>query len=291
MVDMIPGDPVARLVGIEGYGEQVAKRRQQMGLDRPVGVRLVDWMGNALRGDFGDSYFLEKGVTEVIVDRYPVTISLALFGLVVAVVLGVLAGSIAAVNQGKIIDWLVTTSSLAWLSLPGFMVGLGMIYLFSVRLGWFPIAGSGRFSLVDDPVDALWRLFLPGLSLGLTYAGVIARFTRTSLLEVLKTEYIVTARSKGLHERVVLLQHALRNSLIPILTVIGIGFGDLLGGAVITETVFTISGVGRMILSGVLKRDYPIVQGGVFVLTATYLLVNLLVDLLYGWADPRIRLE
>lgn len=289
MIDLMPGDPAMLLVGIESPGEAINKKRIELGLDRPIHERLAEWVFNALRGNFGESYFLNQTVTETIAERYEVTISLAVFASVVGIVVGIPIGIIASVKQGQFIDWLVTTSALLWLSIPGFWIALNLIFLFSVSLGWFPMAGF--VPITENPLNFLKHLALPATSMGLGFSGIIARFTRTSMLEVLRQDYICTARAKGLCQRVVLLRHALRNALIPIITMVGIGFGDMLGGAVLTELIFSMPGVGRMVLDAVKRRDYPVVQGGVFVVTATYLAVNLVVDLLYAWADPRIHYE
>jgi peptide/nickel transport system permease protein len=228
-------------------------------------------------------------VTQTIRERYTVTISLAVFGLLIALVVGVPAGIIASVKQGSVIDWLVTTSALIWLSIPGFWIALNFILIFAVQLGWLPLAGF--VPITENPIEFFSHLLLPALSLGLGYSGIVARFTRTSMLEVLRQDYINTARAKGVRERMVMLRHALKNALIPIITIVGIGFGSMLGGAVVTEMVFSMPGVGRMVLDAVKRRDYPLIQGGIFVVAATYLAVNLLVDLLYTWADPRIRYD
>jgi len=289
LMDMIPGDPVTIMLGLDAPGESINRRRIELGLDRPMHVRLLEWLTNALRGDLGQSIILEKSVSQTIAERYSVTISLALFALAVALAVGLPAGIVASVKQGTWIDWAVTTSALLWLSLPGFWIALNLIFLFSVRLGWFPVGGF--VPVTENPLDFLKHLVLPAVSMGLGSAGILARFTRTSMLEVLRMDYIGTARAKGLREIVVLLRHALKNALIPIITMVGISFGDMLGGAVISELVFNMPGVGRMVLDAVKRRDYPLIQGGIFVVTATYLMVNLLVDLLYAWADPQIRFE
>lgn len=290
LIDLIPGDPVQLMLGVEAPRSAVNRKRLELGLDRPMHVRLLEWIAHALRGDLGESYFHNKTVSEVIVERYAATMSLALFALLLSTVVGVCAGVVASINQGGFIDWAVTAGALLWLSIPDFWIALNLILLFGVRLRWLPIAGYAS-PIEDGPVEFLRHLFLPGASLGLGYSGVIARYARTSMLEVLRMDYVTTARAKGLRERMVLLRHALKNALIPIITAVGIGFGGLLGGATVTELVFTIPGIGRMVLDAIKRRDYPVVQGGLLVVAFTYLLVNLLVDLLYAWADPRIRYE
>ena len=291
LIDLIPGDPVELLLGgTELSRISVDQKRHELGLDRPVLVRLVEWTVNALRGNLGKSYFMNRPVSAVIAERYGVTISLAIYALVLATVVGVCAGVVASIHQGGLIDWAVTASALVWLSVPDFWLALTLIFFFGVQLKWFPI--SGYASLIKDgPIQFLKHMLLPVISLGLGECGVIARYTRTSMLEVLRMDYITTARAKGLPERPVLLRHALKNALIPIITALGIAFGGLLGGATVVELAFTMSGVGRLILDSVRRRDYPVVQGGLLVVAVSFLLVNLLVDLLYAWADPRIRYE
>jgi peptide/nickel transport system permease protein len=289
LIDFVPGDPVAMIIGMEAPQAAINQRRAELGLDRPVQVRLAEWLLNAAKGDFGSSYFLTKPVSVVVAERYRVTLSLTVFSLIVGCAVGIPTGIIASIKQGQLADWAVTTMALIWLSLPAFLVALAFIYLFAVHLRWFPVGSYVPFS--EDPVEYLRHLVLPGVALGLGFSGVVSRFTRTSMLEVLRMDYVRTAEAKGLARLSVLTRHALRNALIPIITVIGIGAGDLLGGAVITESVFTMPGVGRMILEAVKRRDYPVIQAGVLAVAATYLVINLLVDLLYTWVDPRIRYE
>ena len=289
MIDLIPGDPVALLMGDEAPGEAINMRRREMGLDRPMHVRLLEWLANAARGDFGKSYFLGKSVSATIAERLGVTLWLAVLGIALASVVGIILGVVASVRQGRLIDWLVQTSSLVWLSIPQFWFALLLIFFFAVNLRWLPIGGyvsplKGFFAFGTHMV-------MPVVCLALGYIGIIARFTRTSMLEVLREDYVATARAKGLAERVVLFRHALRNAFVSILTMIGIGFGDMLGGAVVIELVFNMPGLGRMILDAVKRRDYPVIQGGIFAMTAAYLLVNLIVDLLYMAINKRISLK
>lgn len=287
MVDLIPGDPVTLIMGLDAPGEAINQRRQELGLDRPLPVRLAEWFSKAVRGDLGESYFLSQSVTATIIERYPATLSLTFFALLISIIVGVPIGIVASVRQGRLADWFSMLLSLVVLSLPGFWLALNLIFLFGVRLSWLPV--GGYISPGKDLGDYFKHLILPGTTLGLGSAAMIARFTRTSMLEVLRQDYVTVARAKGLAENVVLFRHALRNALVPIVTVIGITLGGLLGGAVIIEMVFNISGVGRMVVDAVKRRDYPLVQGGILVVTATYLLINLLVDALYAWMDPRIR--
>ena len=244
---------------------------------------------NASHGDLGDSYFLSKSVSETIKERAVVTLWLAILGIAFAAIIGVILGVFSSVYQNRIIDWIIQVSSMIGLSVPQFWIALLFIFVFSVNLRVLPIGGF--VALFKGFKMFSLHLIMPVICLSLSYIGIFARFTRTSMLEVLREDYIYTARAKGVRERVVLFKHALRNAFIPIITMIGIGFGDMLGGAVVIETVFSMPGVGRLVLDAVKRRDYPIIQGGILVITAAYLLVNLIVDLLYTWMDKRISLE
>jgi peptide/nickel transport system permease protein len=292
MVDLAPGDAVDHLVGMqEGATQaQMEKMRHELGLDRPFLVRLVDWYAHALRGDLGES-IAYKGtpVAELIAERWPVTFSMTAIALVVALVLGVSVGVLAALRQGRLADWMLMVPVLFVMSTPHFWLGLIMIIFFGVKLRWLPI--GGYVPLGQNPIEFIRHLILPCTILGLVYAGMIARMTRTCVLEVLNQDYVQTARAKGLRQRAVIVRHALRNALIPLSTVVGLSVGAMLGGAVIIETVFNIRGLGRLIVDGILSRDFPVVQGGLLVVTVGYLIVTLVVDLGYAWLDPRIRYE
>ena len=289
MIDLVPGDPVVLMLGLETDGEAITAMRSELGLDRPLYERMARWFGRAFVGDLGSSYFLDQPMTQALASRYPVTISLALFAAVVAVGAGIPAGIIAAINQGRVADWIAMVLALIVLSIPSFWLALNLILLLGVRLRWFPV--GGYTPLREDPVEWLRHLVLPGVSLGLAYAASIARITRTSMLEVLRMDYVRTAEAKGLRRWTVILRHAFKNALIPVITVVGLSFGGLLGGSAVTETVYTLPGVGRLVVEAVQRRDYPVIQVGILALTATYLIVNLLVDVLYVWTDPRIRYD
>jgi peptide/nickel transport system permease protein len=289
MIDLVPGDPVVLMLGLETDGETIARMRTEMGLDKPLHQRMAIWFGKALTGDLGSSYFLKQPMTQALAERYPVTLSLAIFAAVIAIGAGVPAGIIAAVNQGRLADWVAMVLALVVLSIPSFWLALNLILWFGVKLRWFPV--GGYVPLIEDPIQWLKHLVLPGVSLGLAYAAAIARITRTSMLEVLRMDYVRTAHAKGLAKWVVIVRHAFKSALIPVLTVIGLSFGGLLGGSAVTETVYTLPGVGRLIVEAVQRRDYPVIQVGILALTVTYLLVNLLVDILYVFMDPRIRYE
>jgi len=289
MIDLVPGDPVALMLGLEASGEAINARRLELGLHRPLIERMVSWFAKAAQGNLGDSYFLHQSVTQALAERIPITFSLASLALTVAIMAGMSAGIFASVKQGTMADWGVMLLALFGLSVPSFWLALNLIFLFAVRWQWFPV--GGYVPLTEAPGAFLKHIFLPGLSLGLVHAAVIARMTRARMLEVLRMDYIRTARAKGLNEWVVVYGHAIKNALIPIVTVIGISAGVLLGGAVVTETVFNLPGVGRLVVEGVKRRDYPIIQGGILFLTCTYMVSNLVVDLLYAWINPRIRYE
>jgi peptide/nickel transport system permease protein len=285
MVDLAPGDAVDHLVGMrEGATQaQMDEMRQEL-------VRLGNWYAQALRGDLGES-ITNKGtpVAELIAERWPVTFSMTAIALVVALVSGVSAGVLAALWQGRLADWMLMVLALFVVSMPHFWLGLIMIIVFGVKLRWLPI--GGYVPLGENPIEFIRHLILPCTVLGLVYAGMIARMTRTCVLEVLNLDYVQTARAKGFSQRVVIVRHALRNALIPLSTVVGLSVGAMLGGAVITETVFNIRGLGRLIVDGILHRDFPVVQGGLLVVTVGYLVITLVVDLGYAWLDPRIRYE
>ena len=289
MIDLVPGDPVALMLGLEASGEAINARRLELGLHRPLIERMVSWFAKAAQGNLGDSYFLHQSVTQALAERIPITFSLASLALTVAIMAGMSAGIFASVKQGTMADWGVMLLALFGLSVPSFWLAVNLIFLFAVRWQWFPVGGYVPFT--EAPGAFLKHIFLPGVSLGLVHAAVIARMTRARMLEVLRMDYIRTARAKGLNEWVVVYGHAIKNALIPIVTVIGISAGVLLGGAVVTETVFNLPGVGRLVVEGVKRRDYPIIQGGILFLTCTYMVSNLVVDLLYAWINPRIRYE
>jgi peptide/nickel transport system permease protein len=289
MVDLVPGDPVVLLLGVEAEGDAVAAMREKLGFNRPLHERMANWFANALQGDLGDSLFLRESIMESLSDRYPVTLRMAILALLVAIGVGIPAGIVAAVYQGGLADWGAMVLALIVLSLPSFWLGLNMIYLFGVELRWLPV--GGYVPLSDGVGEYLRHLLMPSVSLGLAYAAMIARMTRTSMLEVLRMDYVRTAEAKGLHRWIVILRHAFRNALIPVITVVGLAFGGLLGGSAVTETVYNLPGVGRLIVEAVQRRDYPVIQGGILALTVTYLAVNLLADLFYAWVDPQIRYE
>jgi len=275
------GDPVRAMMGQRGDPEVIAQIRKDYALDEPLWTRYGLWMGKLLRGDLGQSYHQQRPVSEVIAERLPATARLAVAAMGIALVLGVAAGVVAAMRHNTLVDLLLMMGALLGISTPVFWLGMMLIILFGVWLGWFPISGYGE--------GDIRHLILPALTLGVLQAGIIARITRSALLEVLHQEYIRTARAKGLREGVVVLKHGLRNGLMPVITLAGIGLGDLLVGAPLTETVFAWPGLGRLLVSAVGNRDLPVVVGATFVFALIYLGASLLVDLAYALVDPRIR--
>ena len=285
----IPGDVVTSLVGLEGNvsAERLAELRRMFGLDLPVHVQFGQWITAALQGDLGSSLRTGRPVAADLALRFPVTLELTFLGLAIALVLAVPLGVIAALHRGRWPDAVSSLFALLGLSIPGFFLGILLILAFSLRLGWLPPAGYVPFA--ESPLDNLRHMLLPAASLGLILAAATTRIVRSSLLETLGRDYVRTARAKGLREQAVVVRHALRTALIPVVTVVGLQFGQLLGGAVIIEQVFSLPGVGRFALEGINLRDYPIVQGAVLLIAAAFVAVNLLVDVLYAVIDPRVR--
>lgn len=287
----VPGDVVTQLVGLDANNtpERLTELRRLFGLDLPLHLQFGQWFGAALQGDLGSSLRTGREVAQDLALRFPVTLQLTLMSLLVALLIAVPLGILAATRRGHFSDYLASIFAILGLSVPGFFLAVLLILLFSLALGWLPPAGF--VPLAENPWENLRHMLLPAFSLGVILAGAITRILRSSMLEVLGRDYIRTARAKGLSERVVVYRHALRNALIPVLTVIGLQFGSLLGGAVIIEQVFSLPGVGRFALEGINLRDYPVVQGTVLFIATAAVLVNLVVDLLYSLIDPRIRYE
>jgi peptide/nickel transport system permease protein len=287
LLHLSPGDPAAIIAGDNATAEQIAGIRKQLGLDDPLPVQFLRWVSAVVQGDLGISIFSNEPVAKLISQRIEPTLSLALTTLIVAVTLAVSFGVLAAWKVGTWIDRSLMVLSVIGFSVPVFVVGYMLIYVFSINLRWLPVQG---YSPIDQGFGPwIERLVLPSIALGLAYVALIARITRTSMLEVLAEDYIRTANAKGVATRSVLLKHALKNAGVPIVTVIGIGVALLIGGVVITETVFNIPGVGRLVVDAISKRDYPIIQGVILIFSGVYVLVNLLVDMSYTLLDPRIR--
>jgi ABC-type dipeptide/oligopeptide/nickel transport system permease component len=282
MMHLLPGDPVeAMLARSGGSAETIASLREQLGLDKPLHVQYLNYLSNILHGDLGRSVFSGMKVTDLIASQMPATLELATAGILVAVILGLVLGLAAALNHNSWLDNLCVATSVAGVSIPIFWFGLLLILVFAVKLRWLPATGEGDLA----------HLVLPAIVLGFASSGSIARLVRSSMLDVLRQEYIATAHAKGLRGRAVIMRHALRNAMIPVITMIGMQVGFLLGGTVVTETVFSRRGMGQLMINAIIWKDFPIVQGTVLVAAVTYMGVNLLVDLSYGLIDPRIRYE
>jgi peptide/nickel transport system permease protein len=287
LVHLTPGDPVANILGERATTEDIERVRRQLGLDRPLPIQYVTWLGNVLRGDFGRSVFIDQPVTSMLVERIEPTLLLAGTALLLTVLIGIPAGVFAAMRHNSTLDQSLMVLALLGVSMPNFWLGLNLILLFSVFLGWFP---SGGYTPISEGFfRALQSVALPAIALGFSQAALVARITRATMLEVLQTDYVRTARAKGLDWLDVNFRHALKNALLPTITVIGVVAAVLIGGAAVTETVFTMPGAGRLVVNSVLRRDYPVVQGAILLVAFLYVLLNLLVDIIYVYIDPRIR--
>ncbi|MBX3529584.1 MAG: ABC transporter permease [Rhizobiaceae bacterium] len=286
---LIPGDISAELGGTEATPEILERIREQFGLNKPILERAAQWYGALFQGDLGHSYLLNRSVADAVFERLPVTLSLAALGLVLASVFGVLLGILAAVRHNSWVDQSSMVGALIGLSIPDFWFGLVLIIVFGVLLGWLPT--GGYVPITEDFLGWVRSMTLPALTLAFTQMGVIARMTRSSMLDVLDQDFIRTARAKGMSAYTVVFKHALRNALVPIVTVMGLTAGVLLSGAVVIESVFSLPGVGRLIVGSIQRRDFPIIQGGLLVTACVFVFVNLVVDILYGWLDPRVRNE
>jgi len=284
---LTPGDPVSVILGPDASPQQIAELRQRLGLDQPVLVQVVRWFGRLLVGDLGESIYLNRPVLQTLLERAEPTLMLTLLATLFAILLGLPIGIVSATRAGSWADLGAMLVAMGGISMPSFWVGLNLIFVFAVVLGVFPVAGYQPLS------RGLWEnlryLALPAVTLGFAQAALLARMSRSMMLDVLREDYVRTARAKGLAERTVVLVHALKNAMVPLVTVMGLTFAILMGGAVITEQVFNIPGLGRLLVQSVLRRDYPVVQGIVLVIAFNYVAINLLVDILYGFFDPRVR--
>jgi len=289
LIHLAPGDPASVIAGPYASAEDVQRLQHQLGLDQPLWIQLARWYGRLLRGDVGDSIFLRKPVLDAIADRVEPTLLLTVFATVVAVLIGVPAGIVSAHRHNTAADQTVMVLALVGISVPNFLLGLLLILFFSVQLGWFPVAGYSP--LEYGWVKTLRSLVLPAFALGVVQSGLIARITRSAMLDVLREQFILAGRAKGLGEPALVYKHALKNAMIPTITIIGISFAILIGGAIVVETVFNIPGLGRLIISAVLRRDYPVIQGVVLCIAGVYMLINLAVDLSYPLFDPRVRYQ
>jgi peptide/nickel transport system permease protein len=287
MLRLTPGDPASIIAGAAATSQDIVDIRQKLGLDRPIVTQFFIWLAHVLGGDFGESFFYKKRVVDLIADRVGPTLSLATLTMALSIAIAVPLGVVAAYRQGTWIDRVVMGFSVLGFSVPVFVIGYSLIYVFSIKLNWLPV--QGYQPMAEGFGGFVQRLILPSLSLSVIYIALIARITRTSVLGVLDEDYIRTARAKGLTNRVVLMRHALRNAAVPIVTVIGLGIALLIGGVVVTESVFSIPGLGRLTVDAVLARDYPTVQAVILLFSLVYVLINLLVDVTYPLLDPRIR--
>ena len=281
LIHLVPGDPVETMLGESATPQEIARVRAQLGLDRPLSVQYWTFLNGVGRGDLGVSLRTNEPVTRAIAARMPATIELAIAAMCLAVVVAIPLGIIAAVGAGTIVDYAATTLALTGISIPNFWLGPLLAIVFAVTLGWLPVSGSGTFA----------HMVLPAITLGAPLGAVLARMTRASVLEELRELYVLAARARGVSRTRAVLRHAFRNSLIPIVTVLGLQMGAVLTGAVITETIFAWPGVGRLLIQSINFRDYPLVQGCILLIAVTYVAMNLLTDLAYGLLDPRIRYE
>jgi peptide/nickel transport system permease protein len=288
MIYAVPGGPVAVLVGENASQEQIAETIARYGLDRPVIVQYLDWLGRALLGDFGLSLHSRQPVMQLIGERLPATLQLAVAAIIVALLVGVPVAIASAVRPGSWLDRVLSGWSALALGVPTFWLGILLILLFAVELRWLPSA-SRYVPLWEAPLDALRSLALPALTLGVYVSGIFARFLRASLLGEARQDYVRTARAKGVPEGRIVGLHIMRNALLPFVTIVGLMMANFIGGAVVTEAVFTYPGLGRLVIQAISTRDYPLIQGCIMVILVGYMLINLVVDLLYAWIDPRIE--
>ncbi len=287
MIYAVPGGPIAAIAGDNASPEQIAAATAQFGLDRPVLVQYADWLWNALRGDFGISIRGRAPVLELIGQRLPATLQLAVAATIVSLVIGIPVAIVSALRPGSWIDRLLSGWSALALGVPTFWLGILLILVFAVELRWLPSA-SGYVPFWENPLGALRNLALPALTLGVYVSGILARFLRASLVNELRADYVRTARSKGLPERQIVGVHVLRNALLPFVTIVGLMMANFIGGAVVTEAVFTYPGIGRLLIQAITTRDYPLIQGCIVVILVLYIAINLAVDVLYAYIDPRI---
>jgi peptide/nickel transport system permease protein len=287
ITDVIPGSPAAIILGVDSTPEQVAALNTEMGLDQPVLVRYANWLGDLLTGNLGTSYYNKSSVAVVLSQRLEPTLVLTFTSSMLVVLIGIPLGIVAAVYRGSGLDYASMVTALIGAAMPSFWLGLLLILLFALHWQFFP--SSGYLSFMENPGEAWRYIALPAITLGVSHAGVVARMARANLLEVLNADYLRTARSKGVRERTVILGHALRNSLIPTLGVVGVAVTLMVGGSIVVESIFAIPGIGRLLIESVVRRDFPMIQGVILLIALLVALVNLAVDILYALLDPRIR--
>ncbi len=287
LMRLIPGDPVLIMLGDEFTDEAYRQLRAQLGLDRSLLIQYLVWLGNILRGEFGYSYISHASVADLVFQAYVPTLWLVIASLILGTIIAIPSGIVAAMRKDSVLDYGSMGVAIVGFSMPSFWKGILLIWIFSVHLGWFP--AMGYVAPWADFRESMWRLVLPALTLGTFFSGLVARIVRSSLLEVLDLDYIKAARAKGVGQAALVYRHALANALIPVVTVIGLQFGALLGGAVLTETVFSIPGMGRLTVAAISSRDYQVVQAAILVGVLSVVLVNLLVDISYAFLNPKIR--
>jgi peptide/nickel transport system permease protein len=281
VIRVIPGDPALVIAGIDATQDDIQAIRTQLGTDRPLIVQYLGWLSDIVRFDFGTSMISSQPVTQLILERFPITLSLAVMGIVISILIAVPLGVLSAVKRWSLWDYLGMVFSQIGMAIPSFWLGIMLLLILAVKIKIFPLFGSG----------SIRHLILPALSLGIARAAVLLRLTRASMIEELSKEYVITARSKGLTERMVKFKHALKNALLPVITVAGIQLGYMLGGAIIIEQVFSLPGLGRLFLFGVYQRDFPLIQGGVVFVAVIFSLINFIVDLFYSVVNPKIRIR
>jgi peptide/nickel transport system permease protein len=286
MIHLTPGDPVRLMLGDDATADSIAALNRKLGLDDPLPVQYVRWLGQVLTGDLGDSIRSRQPVIEAVGSRLPVTLELSVLSMIIAVALGIPTGIIAAIRRNSAADVASTTLALTGISIPNFFLGIVLILVFSEWLGWLP--PSGYVPFLDDPVQNLKLMIMPSIALGTALAGTISRMMRSSLLEVLGADFVRTARAKGLSEPRAILGHAVKNALLPVVTIIGLQTGTVLGGAILTETIFALPGIGRLVVDSIFQRDFPVVQGVILFLALTRIASSLVTDLVYARLDPRI---
>lgn len=289
LIHMIPGDPAAVMLGPEATPEEVESLKEDLGLNLPVYQQFFEWSLNALQGDLGNSLYMNMPVLEAFMGHLGPTLSLALLAQGVSIFLAIPIGVLAARKRGTTVDRTFMIIAMLGMSIPSFLLALLLMLVFGVQLNWLPVAGYR--SLSEGLWEHLKHLILPAIALGTIQAAVIARMTRSSMIDILSMNFIKTAKAKGLKQRVVIYKHAFRNALIPILTILGETFGALITGAVVTETVFNLPGIGQLVINAITRRDYAVIQGTILLIAVTYLFLNLIIDLLYGLVDPRVRLN
>jgi len=289
IMQLVPGDPATVMAGLAATSDQIQAIREQFGLDQPFYVQLLRWYAGIAVGNMGESITLGRSVTQALIERLPATIALASVAFTLTVILGIGAGIIAAVRQNTWVDQAIMSIAVIGVSVPSFWLGLIFIIVFAVMFDWLPAGGYVPFA--ESPTEWLTSLLLPAISLALLQIGLLARITRSAMVETLRQDFIRTAKSKGLPTWMVVGKHALKNVMVMVITVIGIIFSLMLSGSVVIETVFSIPGLGRLMASAILTRDYPLIQGGLLITAAMFVIINLIVDVLYAWIDPRIRYD